>query len=556
MTPQRLCLQDGLVRVQLIESTERSFTDKFSQNMITATILRQTLPRCPLFWAIALLTAERAIAQQPLESMSQVPSVSQLSDVQPTDWAFQALQSLIEQYGCIAGYPDGTYRGHRTLTRSEFAVGLNACLNRIEAFMNEREENLVRSEDLATVQRLMQDFQTELNTLTQRVNTLESQTASLENHQFSTTTKLNGEVIFAIADTFGDRIGGEPDNTQTMFAHRTRLNLSTSFTGKDRLFTRLQTSNITPFNSAVTGTHMTRLSFDGSDRNRFIVDKLEYSFPLGNSAFIYLAAKGGGFDEYMLAFNPLLSATSQGTISRFGRFNPIYRESAGGTGAAITYNLSPEIALSLGYLTRPNVAHQPDQGLGIFKGAYSALAQITYRPNTTFNVGLTYAHSYYNPAGTVVVSGYTGSIFANQPFGDLVTSANRFGLQVLYQPTPTITLAGWGGYTSAIALQSDSSVAKGDNANIWNWALTLAFSDFGAQGNLLGLVLGMPPKVTHNDVVSREDRDTSYHLEAFYRFQVSDFISVTPGIYVILNPEHNSNNPNIYVGVVRTTFRF
>jgi len=38
-------------------------------------------------------------------TLEQVTSVSQLSDVQPTDWAFQALQSLVERYGCIAGYP-------------------------------------------------------------------------------------------------------------------------------------------------------------------------------------------------------------------------------------------------------------------------------------------------------------------------------------------------------------------------------------------------------------------------------------------------------------------
>ncbi|MBP0001918.1 MAG: S-layer homology domain-containing protein, partial [Cyanobacteria bacterium SID2] len=44
--------------------------------------------------------------------LDQVTSVSQFSDVQPTDWAFQALQSLVERYGCIAGYPDGTYRGN------------------------------------------------------------------------------------------------------------------------------------------------------------------------------------------------------------------------------------------------------------------------------------------------------------------------------------------------------------------------------------------------------------------------------------------------------------
>jgi len=60
------------------------------------------------------------------QSIEQVTSVSQLSDVQPTDWAFQSLQSLVERYGCIAGYPDGTYRGNRSLTRYEFAAGLNA----------------------------------------------------------------------------------------------------------------------------------------------------------------------------------------------------------------------------------------------------------------------------------------------------------------------------------------------------------------------------------------------------------------------------------------------
>ncbi len=64
-------------------------------------------------------------------ALAQVTSVNQLSDVKPTDWAFQALQSLIQRYGCIAGYPDGTYRGNRALTRYEFAAGLNACLDKV-----------------------------------------------------------------------------------------------------------------------------------------------------------------------------------------------------------------------------------------------------------------------------------------------------------------------------------------------------------------------------------------------------------------------------------------
>ncbi|HEY9606390.1 MAG TPA: iron uptake porin, partial [Allocoleopsis sp.] len=69
--------------------------------------------------------------QEP-DNLSQVTNVSQLRDVQPGDWAYEALRSLVERYGCIAGYPDGTFRGNRAMTRYEFAAGLNACLTQIE----------------------------------------------------------------------------------------------------------------------------------------------------------------------------------------------------------------------------------------------------------------------------------------------------------------------------------------------------------------------------------------------------------------------------------------
>ena len=115
----------------------------------------------------------------------QVTSVSELSDVQPTDWAFQALQSLVERYGCIAGYPDGTYRGNRALTRYEFATGLNACLNRVNELVAAGTTNLVRKEDLITLQRLQQEFSTELASIRGRVDTLEAKTAQLEANQFS-----------------------------------------------------------------------------------------------------------------------------------------------------------------------------------------------------------------------------------------------------------------------------------------------------------------------------------------------------------------------------------
>ena len=157
------------------------------------------------------------------QSIEQVTSVSQLSDVQPTDWAFQALQSLVERYGCIAGYPDGTYRGNRALTRYEFAAGLNACLDRVNELIATATSDLAKREDLVTIERLQTEFATELAALRGRVDALEANTAELEANQFSTTTKLSGEVIVAAIGATG---GANDSDPNIILANRVRLNLN------------------------------------------------------------------------------------------------------------------------------------------------------------------------------------------------------------------------------------------------------------------------------------------------------------------------------------------
>ncbi|NJR75334.1 MAG: iron uptake porin [Scytonema sp. CRU_2_7] len=196
-------------------------------------------------------------AQGSASSKSQVTNVNQLSDVQPTDWAAQALQSLVERYGCIAGYPNGTYRGNRAMTRYEFAAGLNACLDRINELIATATADLVKKEDLATLQKLQEDFVAELATLRGRVDTLEARTAELEANQFSTTTKLSGQVIVSVnAGGFsGDRIinpapsAGNPTGTaitsqpNATVLFRAGIDLNTSFSGTDLLKIRLETGS-------------------------------------------------------------------------------------------------------------------------------------------------------------------------------------------------------------------------------------------------------------------------------------------------------------------------
>ncbi len=527
--------------------------------------------------ALAPATSVSQLSEPAPNTMAQVTSVSQLSDVQPTDWAFQALQSLVERYGCIAGYPDGTYRGNRALTRYEFAAGLNACLDRVNELISTATADLVTKEDLATLQRLQEEFSAELATLRGRVDTLEARTAELEANQFSTTTKLTGEVIFAVADVFGDEAavasgqaaGGRGDlEVNTILADRARLNFDTSFTGKDLLRTRLQARNITPFTRTAipgaagdTGTAMTRLGFDGNENNDVQLDDFFYRFPVTEFANVKIDFDNVEFNDNVYTFNPVFESSGRGAISRFGRFNPIYRQ--GSEGAGLTVNLNPEgaIGLSLGYLT-PR-ANDPGEGLGLFNGDYAALAQLAFRPSDAISLGLTYAHSYDNTATSDVtgnngigVSGGTGSNFANNPFNGADTSSNHYSAQASFKLGERLTLSGWGGYTVAIAEEGPGALNRGATAEIWNWAATLALQDFGKEGSVLGLIFGQPPRAADTDFAGRRDRDTSYHLEALYRLPVTDNLEITPGVIVLFNPEHNDDNDNIYVGTIRTTFRF
>ena len=498
-----------------------------------------------------------------VEMQGQVTSVSQLSDVKPTDWAFQALQSLVERYGCIAGYPDKTYRGNRALTRFEFAAGLNACLDRVNELIATATADLVKQEDLATLQKLQAEFATELATLRGRVDTLEARTTTIEKQQFSTTTKLQGEVIFSVTGALGDQkavptgavagsAGGVDQNTT--FSDRIRLSLLTSFTGKDSLLTRIQARNIPNF-AAATGTNETRLSYEGAGGggNAAFVDKLFYRFPLGKAS-VTVDAINGEFNANVPNFNPLLASDGQGTISRFGRFNPIYRQGASGSGSGagvtVNYPLSEALTLSLGYLA--DDASDPNNARGLFNGSNATLAQLAFKPSKNFEVGLTYVRS-YDRGGNLGVTGATGSAFANAPFGaGVATAADHFGLEASYKLGTRAVISGWGGFTKA----RSEGLAVNQSADIFNWALALAFPDLGKKGNLAALVVGMPPKVTNNDNAGRQDGDSSFHIEALYRHQLNDKISITPGVIVILNPENNAANNTVYIGTLRTTFTF
>ena len=515
-------------------------------------------------------------------SQSQVTSVSQFSDVQPTDWAFQSLQSLVERYGCIAGYPNGTFRGNRALTRYEFAAGLNACLDRVNELIATATSNVVRKEDLATLQRLQEEFSAELATLRGRVDALESRTAELQANQFSTTTKLVGEAIFALSDTLGDNNAGKGNHT--VLQDRVRLDLQTSFTGQDVLHTRLATGNGRLFNLGVPGvgprggstsegTQTFQINGAGTgglaSNNNIALDWLSYYFPVG-PAQVYISATGGTHSDYAATLHPYFEDYDggNGALSTFASRNPIY-DIGGGAGGAVSFKfgkgglLKPS-SLTVGYLaSNPN---NPSIGQGVFNGNYAALGQLNFNVTNRVALAATYVHGYHqggtsifdeggilNPtAGTTGVNnglnnGVVGTAQANQLTGP--AESNSYGVEGTFRLTNKVSLSGFGTYTDV-----SGKVYKSDDFQAWTYGGGIAFSDLGKKGNVLGLFAGAEPYALNRRGFGGSS--VPLHVEGFYKYRLSDNISITPGIIYLTSPGQSSNNDDAVIGTLRTTFTF
>ena len=502
----------------------------------------------------------------PVDSIGQVTNVNQLRDVSPTDWAYEALRSLVDRYGCIAGYPNQTYRGSQSLTRYEFAAGLNSCLNQIERLIA---ANAGPSpEDLETIQRLSQEFEAELATLGGRVDELEGRTAILEDNQFSATTKLVGEVAFSLAQAYGDDV-----DTEFVFSDRIRLQLVSSFTGKDKLFTRLTAGNIGNSFQNEIGTREGRFAYDGPSGNDITIDRLHYQFPIGENLQITTMAVLGAHHFYAETFNSGLDTGggATGALTRFAERNPIYRQGIGTSTAGVgaKYTFGDFLELSAGYIA-PS-ASNPLEENGLVNGSFSALGQVTLKPIERLKVGATYVRSYDNDAAIAdegnafrpaFLFGGTGTNAGNLGgvgIAGVPVATNSFGAQFQFDVTSRISLRGWGGYTDTnIINDGDDNNGSGD---IWNYAAAVVVSDVIKEGSMAALIVGAEPYLTAIDANGDDEdeaitNDVPIHVEALYKYQLNDNISITPGFIWLTAPNQNTDNSDVYIGTVRTTFTF
>jgi hypothetical protein len=470
------------------------------------------------------------------DSLSQVTSISQLSDVRPEDWAFQALQSLVERYGCIAGYPDGTYRGQSAMTRYEFAAGLNACLDRISELIAASTADLATREDLATLQRLQEEFAAELATLRGRVDNLEARVAELEENQFSTTTKLRGETIFSVATPFGYD-DEEFDDSQTIGGYRVRLNFDTSFTGEDLLRARLQATDFDDFDSlAVNGLGWQWGSGDGS--NDIVLDDLLYTFPMGDNVQIIVGANSIGDSDFVASTISPFDSSGQGSITDFG--TPAqYTVIPNGFGAGAIIQFSDNFSFDFGYAA--GEAGDASDGAGLFNGDYGAIAQLTFLSDFV-DAAVMYSNSYFND-----------DFFLEE---DRPQVLNVYGGQVNFKIADGFQIGG------GIAYIPTRAIDRGDY-DVWSYQGTIAFPDLGGEGNLLGVIFGAPlyargfgDGTFNTGLTDTRGGQIPFAVEGFYRFRVNDNISITPGVIWLTSPGGDDDIEDTFAGAIRTTFSF
>lgn len=482
-------------------------------------------------------------------SPSPETSVSQLADIQPSDWEFQALRSLSQRYDIIADYSDSKYQGDRAITRYEFAVALNALLTRFEQ-SNTKATPQISSDDLATLKRLQQEYANELATLNNRLDPLEVRAANLKANQFSATTKLSGQTIFAFnAGGFGGKRLFDPtrkiitrNDPNTTLLYRAALDFNTSFSGKDLLKVRLDTgSNGSTDNAAgvLEPNFGSVLDFSVKPlrNSEFGIGRLYYTFNPVKDVQVSLGTAivpTDFVDRNRYANLNYSDFSTQALLNNYILF-PINNQSSG---AAIAWTPNNTLTLRAIYVAA-DAANPSDRGQveglsplttllypseggnrGIFGDPNQGTVELEYAPSQAFALRLQYSG---------------GNLFDHR--------FDVFGANFELAVSRRLGIFGRYGYGS----YNDTAFG---NIEPNYWMAGVSLRNLFVPGAVAGIAAGQP------FIESAVGNATQTNFEAFYNFPISESFGITPLVQVITHPANQADNSTIMTGTLRTVFSF
>lgn len=469
----------------------------------------------------------------------QPTSISSFGDIYPSDWAYQALRNLVESYGCIAGYPDGTFKGNHLISRYEAASLLIACLENVTQITDE-------------LRALIHTFEPELKVLKGRVDDLESQVDKLKAVNFSTTTKLKVNMGWLLGGTQYTGLGAKavssgmrnaflPNANNGInngpgfptdgldFVYASRFDLDTSFTGKDLLKLRIEVGNMTNSSFGInTATPLSLYAWffpKGQADNQLVVQRANYTFPIGNK--LTLTAGPIVRQDELLGSWPVRYPTNAPLfgVPWYAGAPAAYNLNQG-AGGAITYRekfVNSTMSATMLYISRWGQDGNSGQGgIGTASSAAITTAQLGFSGTKWTAAAIyTYSQDNYASANSQGTPAYYSIAISN--------SMHSYGLAAYYDfnadslLAPTLNLGA--GYNQHVNDQSSRSVS---------WWLGLMWKDTFIKGHSFGFSTGQPTFITSENDNSADDGN--YFMEAFYTFSINDWITLTPTLLWLSRP--------------------
>ena len=372
------------------------------------------------------------------------------------------------------------------------------------------------------------DSKTFINEVSEDVANLKSRVDGLEVKQnefeaggFSDTTVMSGKAIFdvgGVENTSGDlaeAIG---------FQYTYQLNLNTSFTGDDDLYVRLKSGNATDtFSNKDYGTYLS--SSNGND-DALKVDKIWYSFPLGDNNTVWVGPRIENY--YMHGASPSI-------------YKPITKQfKLGGNGAAYgastnsgvgwAFNADNGFSLSSNVVSKQNAS---STGFLTDEAATNWSTQVAYTTDS-YHVSLISALKY---------NGWTDSYFST-PLGKARPTGNstNYGLRAYWRPDDS------GSAVPEISAGYDFSEVEGQDAETDAFFVGLTWKDSFQADDKVGIAIGKPQ-------TSDDDSVEPFAWEAYYSFKINDSVTMTPAIFGG-SDRTGTEGDDVTGAVLETTFKF
>ena len=365
------------------------------------------------------------------------------------------------------------------------------------------------------------------------------------------------------------------DRNAFTFSHDAFLNSSTSFSGEDELLFRVRSNNTYSF-AARMANPAASLAYDGAvidwpngDTPFVFLDRLSYRFLLNKKIRISLGAR--------VAQDSILP--SRGSFYKQSALLEFFNTAAGvipaftGTGAG--FDISP---FDLDFLALKNlrfgIAYLVNEADAVSPDANNVMAQGLFGSSTRFRVPLQLAWQSSNQKWLFSANyayergnnsmGSVGTSLALTPFMyPSLNESSQFGFTLAHQLTNNLSInAAYG--RGLVRARYNSSVlgvkmtSTGDQAELSSWLLAAHFNNVFVKGNSAGIAIGAVPALIRNSSSWSTDGASPLAVETWYQYQISDNISITPGVFYISGVANSDGigAGSSWGGVIKTQFNF